>query len=657
MSGQEKHSRARERLRAAQAGAGGAHGVPAGRGIPQEAPADATPAGPRAGAAASSGPPTGEHPGAWSEQHAAARTEGLELTGVLGTGRGTRTWLATERHSREKFTVTFSTAPDAAQRAAQHRALRLLAGYWAGRSHDHLVAVRALLGEDSAPALVTDHVAAASLATVTVQDGRLPPARLTPVLVAVATALATLHEQGWVHGTLTAQRVLLSADGQVWLDGYGLPCRNTSDDSGPPHAPGATDVPGAAAGPDAADAPAPSWGHDDRPEPPERSTARTPPEDVRALATLAWHALTGRYPGSAAHRVPLTLVCPAAPRGLVLVLEAALQDDPQRRPTAREFAAGVAALPVPKPTTRGAEPTRIIRANGTVETVRTRPRASRRTPEVLRALRHEDGNRFSALAATLRRPGHRWPAAALAGTAVLLVAGWAGWSQFGPGEPTAADSAAATASGDAAAGREAKATTNGSAATGGPPTAGGPHAPEATATPENTPAAGDRGRPTGSGSPSDAVADERVGEAERAVRELVARRTEALAAGDEEALAAVYAPEAAQAGQDRETVARALAQRGPGTEYSALSGLSMEVDTIHPVPTPAVDGRPGAGTEDAGVRTFYAEVLTRGWHGELPEDSHVRREDTAVRQSLRITVTRTTAGWRLADVTPVAPQE
>lgn len=636
MSGHEKHSRGRERLQAAQPG------------VEVEAPS----AG-ESGAA--------EHE--WPEQRATARCEGLELTGVLGAGRATRTWLATEQHSREKFTVTFCTAPDAAQRAAQHRALRLVARHWAGRTHEHLVPVRALLGDDAAPALVTDHLAATSLATVTVQDGRLSPARLAPVLVAAATALAALHEHGWVHGTLTAQRVLLTGDGEVWLDGYGVPCEAAPDGFGSAQLPdaacvpdvlnvlAATDASEAAGLPGVADLPAPSWGHDDRPELPERSVARTPADDVKALATLAWHALTGRHPGSDAHRVPLTLVCPAAPRGLVLVLEAALQDDPQRRPTAREFAAGVAALPAPRPTAPQAEPTQIIRANGTVETVRTRPTASRRTPEVLRALRYEDGNRFTALPVALHRPGYRWPVAALTGAAVLLVALWAGWSRFGPGEqPTAAQSAAATVSGDAAAGQEVEPTTSGSAA------AGGPAASEGTATPEHASVAGDRRRPTAPGSPSTgSTADERMGEAEPAVRELVARRAEALASGDEGALEGVYAPEAAQARQDRETVARALAQRGPGTEYSALSGLAMEVDTIHPVAAPG--GRHGAWAEDGSSRTFYAEVLTHGWHGELPEDSHVRREDTAVRQSLRITVTRTADGWRLADVTPVASQE
>ena len=416
----------------------------------------------------------------------------------------------------------------------------------------------------------------------------------------------------------------------MWVDGYGAPYR------------------------DAPETPPASWGHDDRPELADRMPARSPAEDVKALATLAWHALTGRYPGSDAHRVPLTLVCPVAPRGLVLVLEAALQDDPGGRPTAREFAAGAAALPAPAPSAGEPAPlTQIMRADGSVETLKTPRRPPRRTPEMVRALRYEQAGRFTALTAALRHPGFRWPAAGLAGAAILLTAAWAGWSHVGTlagptapsGEraPVPADSAAAPAP-------SSRGTRAGPERPSPAPT--GPRAPESPAP------SGSTGRPQPPAGPSHAAGAARAPErdAEEAVGELVTRRARALSRGDEAALASVYLPDSGLLGQDRETMARALGQKGPGTEYSALSGVSMEVDVIHPAAaTDVPEEQPGAGPGP--TRGFYAEVLTRGWHGELPEGSHVHREGTGVRQSLTITVARTPEGWRLADVVPVAAEK
>lgn len=55
----------------------------------------------------------------------------------------------------------------------------------------------------------------------------------------------------------------------------------------------------------------------------------------------------------------------------------------------------------------------------------------------------------------------------------------------------------------------------------------------------------------------------------------------------------------------------------------------------------------------ARTRTYDAEVVTRGWRGALPTGSAVTRDGDAARQRLRITITSTAEGWRLADVTPV----
>lgn len=573
MSAPEKRTRAQERLLAAQrppAERARSH-VPDSQGSSSET---------TTGGDSLADSPGADGPEAFLESHdrAAAHSEGLELVGHLGTGRGTRTWLAKEEFSREKFTVTFATGTAREEREAQQRSMSRVAEFWAGNPHPHLVPVRGIIGNsDCAEALVSGHVTGISLARRIAQDGRVPPAEISPILTAAAKGLAALHDQGWVHGTLSQHNILLGPDREVWLDGYGVPA--TTDVRSDPDLPAVV-----------------SWGHDDRPEMLDRGVARIPADDVKALATLAWVALTGRVPGSDSHRVPLTLVCPAAPRGLVLMLEAALNDDPEPRPTAHEFATGIAAIPAARTAPRTARPStpQIIRADGTeVRLGRAwRPRSRR-------------GSSSSTASAVEGRSWRRPLVLALAATAVVGCA-WFGVAELTGGETSPVATEREVSGADAGAGAE---------------------------------------------SP---------GAAEEAARRLVSSRAHALAAGDEQALTAVYVKGSALAESDRSTIAHAADRDGGASDYSVLSGLSMEVDRLEPASVSDASARSNderddeRGSEDA--QTFYAEILTRGWHGELPSDSHVDREDATVRQSVHITVAHTNQGWRIADVTPVERQ-
>ncbi|RUQ02385.1 hypothetical protein D8M38_12695, partial [Kocuria sp. HSID17582] len=107
------------------------------------------------------------------------------------------------------------------------------------------------------------------------------------------------------------------------------------------------------------------------------ATGASAAQDVHDLAVTGWLALTGRYPGPDSHRVPLSLMCPTAPRHLVLMLEAALCDDHGQRPSAHELAAGFDA-PVRRPSPARRPPERmtpeVIRADGTVVKQRRRLR-------------------------------------------------------------------------------------------------------------------------------------------------------------------------------------------------------------------------------------------------------------------------------------------
>lgn len=538
-----------------------------------------------------------------AHDHAAAHTEGLELAGRLGSGRGTRSWLAKEKQSREKFTVTFATGTSVQERGAQQRALVRVAEYWVGVADPHLVAVRGTVGQgETAQALVTDHTEGNSLARRIVEDGRVSPAELSPILTAAARGLATLHDHDWVHGTMSPHRILLGPEGQVRIDGYGLPDTSVSTE------PDERAQPATAA----------SWGHDDRPEMLDRAIARSPADDVKALATLAWLALTGRSPGTDSHRVPLTLVCPAAPRGLVLMLEAALSDDPTTRPTAHEFATGIEAIPAVKAPLIPVrpQPPDIIRADGTeVKLGRTW------LPRLLRG---------STVAAVHHGRSRRHPLLLVCAATALIACAW-----FAIPGVTGTDGSPAAGEEQVAGSKESDPSTPGKSRVA--------PAPEVETT-----------APSATAAESE---EDTTRAAAHAARALVTSRAEALAGGDQKALETVYVPGSRLQKSDQSTIAHAAEQDVGSSGYTALSGLSMEVERIEALTAPGEHGDSDEKLHANGTQTFYAEILTRGWHGEIPEGAHVERENATVRQTAHLTVTRTDEGWRIVDVTPVARQD
>lgn len=621
---------ARDRVRAVRAGERRRHGLEG-----HDDAAAAPSAAPTASAvsAGHSGPAhrvqpadRAESPESMSDPAAeTVERDGLELVEKLGEGGGSRTWLARERTTHEKYTVTFVVTEDREHRRAGEEQIAALVEAWAESPHPELVSVRATLGGDGASrALVADHVRGKTLEDTMRDRGRLRPEDTAPVLAAVARALSHLHERGWVHGDLAAHHVLLTLDERALVDGYGVPA-------------------GSSVGPV-------PWGVADRPAHPgvalgPAEDAYTAVQDVHALGVLGWLALTGRHPGPESHRVPLTLMCPAAPRHLVLMLEAALADDPAARPSAQELAAGFSAsAPRSKPVGRPPErmTPEVIRADGTVARPRRlmplRPVPRRLVPP--RRIRMSPGGvAVAGVDTSVRR--RAWLAAAGVLGAAALVWGFLAWDGGGPvarpaesGATSAAEVGTASSPPDAAAGTPSGTSSQSPGATPVPDAAGASReATERSAT-----------------APGETMQD-KDGEARRAVEGLVSARAAALAAGDETAVAEVYVADSGLAARDRDLIRRAKAQDTAGSGLTALSGVSMDVVRL-------TEQRPRAGSgltpaEAARTRTYDAEVRTRGWHGELPTGSHVTRQGDEALQTLRISVTHTPRGWRLADVTPV----
>ncbi|KUG60925.1 hypothetical protein AVL61_09900 [Kocuria rosea subsp. polaris] len=419
--------------------------------------------------------------------------DGLEPVRRLGA----RSWLVREARSGEHFVLRPcpeepGPEPDRSRAAALSLAVAL-----AGREDPCLVAVRGLLGPAAAPVgLVEDFVAGGSLADRLAERGRLEPAEAAAVLRDAATGLAALHALGRCHGELSARQVLLLRTTAA-TDGAGLRAAVRAGTGG-----------------------------------------GSPAEDVRALGAVGWAALTGRAPARQARHVPLALLCPGAPAGLVRAVEAALQSDPSARPTAAELAGLLV---------RDGEPT--PRGPGSPAAGPARPRAGRRRAVLAVALLLAAGS----AALLLSGDGDPFPATT-AGPAVgpdpAVSLARAGWSvplrSLGPG-PLAPGSLAP-----------------------GPTGGAGPGA---------GPGGGTRQDPAD-------VTDPR-----KALRVLVARRGEALRTGDARLLEEVYAAGSETAAADRDTIAR-----GAGV----FSALELEVGSIHEAP--AGSSRPGTVALVAEVR-------------------------------------------------------
>jgi len=145
--------------------------------------------------------------------------------------------------------------------------------------------------------------------------------------------------------------------------------------------------------------------------------------DVYGLGALAWFALTGSPPESAALRVPLAELAPSAPTGLVQAIEAAVDPDPARRPEPAALASALHEACEPVPVwMSGSGP----EAGGLTHRIRVLAASA--------ATQTETGRRHRA-----RRMGHRGVVAAGVGLLVAALAGvaWVWLGPVGPAGPTA----------------------------------------------------------------------------------------------------------------------------------------------------------------------------------------------------------------------------
>ena len=253
-----------------------------------------------------------------------------------GAGAQRPVWLVTEQSTGREFALKcFDSGAEAADDAggtadreaeeAMRREVRILSAL----DHDHLLRAHAVLrlhgprsgpDEKEALGLVLDYAPGGSVADLVAGRGRLGAGETVTVLTPIAQALQYLHSQGFTHGDVSPGNVLFTAHGKPLLADVGV-ARMVAD-AGAARAAG-------------------TEGFSD-PAPVDAVRAGLQPErDVYSLAALGWYCLTGRAPVPGPGRPPLPLLVPDVPAALAAALEAGLDEDRRKRPSAAELAAAV----------------------------------------------------------------------------------------------------------------------------------------------------------------------------------------------------------------------------------------------------------------------------------------------------------------------------
>ncbi len=144
--------------------------------------------------------------------------EGYGVRRALGSGSAGSVWLARDLASGRPVVVKRLPASLASSREVFRRDLALAQGL----DHPHVVRLLEIRQAEREWLLVSEYVAAGTLAELLERRGPLRTGELVTLLSPVARALAAAHRTGLTHGHLGGGDVLLSADGRPMLADLGL---------------------------------------------------------------------------------------------------------------------------------------------------------------------------------------------------------------------------------------------------------------------------------------------------------------------------------------------------------------------------------------------------------------------------------------------------
>jgi serine/threonine protein kinase len=239
---------------------------------------------------------------------------GYAVEGPLGSGGDTSEWVAREEAGGRRVALKLLYLPDSGLRERARRELALTTAV----EHPHVLPVYGIVDAPGALVIVREIADGGSMADLLAARGALSPGEIVTVCAPTAQALAELHLLGLVHGDVSPDSVVFSADGRPMLTDIGL-----SRISGDRFADlGLT--PGYSAPEVVAGYPA------------------QPGSDVFGLAAVTLRALTGYVPTQA-------LLLPGIPPATQGALAQAMHPDPSRRPDAASLANALFVLADPVP--------------------------------------------------------------------------------------------------------------------------------------------------------------------------------------------------------------------------------------------------------------------------------------------------------------------
>jgi hypothetical protein len=259
--------------------------------------------------------------------------DGYVLTDLIGFGATGEVWRGRDETTHEPVALKRLWEPASDSLVIRLRQDAAAVSEVAGPHAVRLLEVAVLPGGEVV--LVMDDAVGGSLGSLLARRGRLHPSEVVTILGPLAQVLGDLHRRGMVHGDLTPNNVLFTADGCPMLADAGV-----------------------------AIATGERPGDDVSYRDPSLSGA-TPPtaaSDCFGLAALGYAALTGVAPRTATGLIePIVGHAPWVPAALATAIEAGLAADPAARPDLASFAAAVftscAAAPVrltgPRRTTDG----------------------------------------------------------------------------------------------------------------------------------------------------------------------------------------------------------------------------------------------------------------------------------------------------------------
>ncbi|SDT07573.1 serine/threonine protein kinase [Actinopolymorpha singaporensis] len=256
------------------------------------------------------------------------RVDGYDIEGLLGAGPAGEVWLAREQASGTQAALKRVRPRDL---AAQEEAGRIVSAL-ESLDHPHVLRIREMLPYEREVVFVLDYAEGGSLGQLLLARPALDPGEVVTMATAMADALQAVHRRGVVHGDVTPENVLFTADARPLLADAGL----------------LRLVEGGEAGTVGYSDPAGSDG-----------TPPTPAGDVYGLAAVCYTALTGTPPEPGLRRRPLHQVAPGVPPALAHIVEAGLQAHPAQRPAMADLGAQLAAacpsVPVRFPSGLGAD--------------------------------------------------------------------------------------------------------------------------------------------------------------------------------------------------------------------------------------------------------------------------------------------------------------